>query len=492
MKYYFKWQDKHQSILKGICDFAQARRIKLYIVGGTLRDIFLKREKANPDIDFALKRGAINFTRQLCRELKAGFVVLDKGHGCARLVKKADGLNYTLDFSDFRGKTLQDDLLHRDFTINSLALGLEEVFNRQDLDNSIIDLYGARKDLKSELVRVINSKAFDEDPLRILRAFSLACLFNFKIESRTLKLLSAKKSKLAGVSFERVRDELFKILSTNRSREFIEKLDKYQILPIIFKEIKPMKKMQQGPYHRLDVWGHTLETLKQLELIIQSSFKNSLLNDYLNQDISSGRRRYVLLKLAALLHDIGKPSTLRKEEGKFTFYGHEAVGSRMIKDIAVRLKLSNEETRMLRQITFCHLRPGYLANNDLVTPRAKFRFFRDTADEALSVLLLSLADQRATKGVFATEDSRLRHEKMIRKLIREYFKAQGKKETPRLVNGDDLIKNFKLKPSPLIGKVLAELDELQGIGKTKTKKEGLRAASKIIKDLTLKYHENNQ
>ncbi|MFH0858064.1 MAG: HD domain-containing protein [Candidatus Omnitrophota bacterium] len=481
MDYYLEWKDKHRPILKAVLDFARVKRIKLYIVGGALRDIFLGREKENPDLDFCLKKGAINFSRQLSRELRAGFVILDQEHGCARLVKKINDLNYTLDFSDFRGKTLQDDLLDRDFTINSLALGLEEVFCSPGLDNLVVDLYGARKDLKSKLIRVINPKAFDEDPLRILRAFSLASLFNFGIESKTLKLLESKKTKLSVTSFERIRDEFFKILSSGRAGEFIGELDQYKILPLIFKEIKPLHKLNQGRYHHLDVWGHTLETLRQLELIIKSGFKNIKILDYLFQEISSGRKRYELLKLAALLHDIGKPLTLRKEKGKFTFYGHEAVGSRMIKDIGVRLKLSNEETRMLRQITFCHLRPGYLANNDLVSPRAKFRFFRDTGSESLSVLLLSLADQRATKGVFATEDSRLRHEKMIKKLVREYFKDLETKEIPRLVNGDDLIKKFKLKPSPLIGKVLAELDELQGIGKIMSKSNGLKAAAAIIK-----------
>ncbi|MFH1396995.1 MAG: HD domain-containing protein [Candidatus Omnitrophota bacterium] len=484
MKYYFKWQDKHKQILKVIYNFSGAKKIKLYIVGGALRDIFLKREKENPDIDFCLKKGAINFARQLAKELKCGFVVLDPAHGCARLVHKAKDKIYTLDFSDFRGKDLREDLYLRDFTVNSLSLGLESVFKKNDFRRVLIDPYGGVKDLEKKVIRLVNPKAFDQDPVRILRAFSLASKFNFKIHPNTFQLARLKKKSITQVSWERIRDELFKILATGNAGEFIEKLDKEGMLKLILPEIKLMHKLNQGPYHHLDVWGHTLETLRQLELIIKSGFKNIKIRDCLSQEISSGRQRLELLKLAALLHDVGKPSTLRKEKGKFTFYGHEAVGSRMIKDIAVRLKLSNEETRRLRLITFCHLRPGYLANNNLVTPRAKFRFFRDTADEALSVLLLSLSDQRATKGVFATEDSRLRHEKMIRKLIREYFKVLETKETPRLVNGDDLVNNFKLKPSPLIGKILAELDELQGIGRIKTKKQGLKRALGIINNFS--------
>jgi hypothetical protein len=131
-------------------------------------------------------------------------------------------------------------------------------------------------------------------------------------------------------------------------------------------------------------------------------------------------------------------------------------------------------------MVFWHLRPGYLADNEEISPRAKFRYFRDTASEAVSVLLISIADQRSTKGPLTTDESRRQHEKTVFGLIKEYFRKKKEKKPKRIINGNDLINKFKLEPSPLIGKVLREIEELQAIGKVKGKKEALKIAEKII------------
>ena len=128
-----------------------------------------------------------------------------------------------------------------------------------------------------------------------------------------------------------------------------------------------------------------------------------------------------------------------------------------------------------------HLRPGYLADNEEITPRAVFRYFRDTREEALSILLLSIADQRATKGPLTSKSSRIRHEKVVSSLIKEYFRRKKEKKLPRLINGDDLQKKFGLEPSPLIGKVLKEIEELQAIGNVTTKKQALEEAQHILR-----------
>ncbi len=152
----------------------------------------------------------------------------------------------------------------------------------------------------------------------------------------------------------------------------------------------------------------------------------------------------------------------------------------MASDIGIRLKLSNEEVRILRKIVLLHLRPGYMVTNAVLTPRARFRFFRDAAAEAVSVLMVSWADERATRGYLLLDKIRKRYERLMPRLIREYFVKKRKTEPTRLVNGNDLMERFKLKPSPLIGKILRELEELQAIGKIKTKTEGLKAAARII------------
>ncbi|MDD5255013.1 MAG: HD domain-containing protein, partial [Candidatus Omnitrophica bacterium] len=251
------------------------------------------------------------------------------------------------------------------------------------------------------------------------------------------------------------------------------------VIDALIPEFRPMRGLSQGPYHHLDVWKHTLETLKQLEKVFKE-LKNQRIQGYLDRHICAERSRRSLMKLGALFHDVGKPAARRRLGGKTIFHGHERIGARIAEDVSRRLKLSNDEIDSLKKMVFWHLRPGYLADNARVSPRAKFRYFRDTAQEGLSVLILSIADQRATRGRLTSRASRLQHEQVARSLMRQYLKDERKTKLPRLVTGDDLIA-LGLSPSPLFGKVLAELDELQAIGKIRDKARGLAFARKAIK-----------
>ena len=476
-----KFSKKDESVLRPIYNFAKSKKVKLYLVGGALRDLILKREKENPDFDFCLKKGALDFGRRLGRQLKAAFVVLDEEHAACRLVKRIEGKLYTFDFTDFRAVTLEKDLLHRDFTINSLALELKNVFSNQDLNALIIDPYLGKNDLARKIIKVTGINSFKEDPLRILRAFSFSCRLAFTLDKETLRLAKKEKKLIISVSSERIREELFKIFESRIAYDSLVVLDKIKILEIIFPEIKPMRGIGQGPYHHLDVWQHTLETLKQFELIIKSVKQNPQINNYLEEEVSGLRKRSSLLKFACILHDVGKPGALRREKGKIIFHGHERVGLGLTRVIWRRLKLSNEEGRSLEKIVLWHLRPGYLADYEHPTARAVFRYFRDTASDALAVLLLSLADQRATKGPLTTALSRLRHEKLVKSLIRKLLKKQNEKKIIRFLNGNEVMKKFKLPASPLIGTVLDALQEAQAIGKIKNKKEALELAAKLTK-----------
>ncbi|MBU4346841.1 MAG: HD domain-containing protein [Candidatus Omnitrophica bacterium] len=474
---------KEYNLIKTVLESAKKKKKKLYLVGGILRDMLLNRDKKNLDFDFCLRKGAIGFGRKLAEEVRAGFVVLDKEHGACRLVKKMDTGICTLDFSDFREKTIEGDLRHRDFTINALALELEKNWrwDNKNLTNLVIDPYGGREDLRAKRIRFVNKKGFDEDPLRILRAFSLSAILGFKIDKETLKLIKLKANKLPHVSFERIRDELFKILDGPNSFDYFIQLDKLKILPIIIPEIEEMRGVKQGPYHHLDVLRHSLETIRQFEYLIEELKNNSQVQDYLDEIISGQRKRSALIKLGALLHDIGKPSTLRREGGKTKFHGHERKGLDITRGIARRLRLSNDELTSLEKMVFWHLRPGYLADNEEITARARFRYFRDAAEEAVSILLISISDQRSTRGRLTSKTSRIYHEKVALNLIKEYFRRKQEKRLPRLVTGHDLLNKFKLEPSPLIGKILSEIEELQAIGKIKSKKEALVEAKRMIK-----------
>jgi len=476
-----KFNPKIQDTLNPIYNFAKSRKVKLYLVGGALRDLILGRARDNPDFDFCLKKGALKFGEKLACQMRCAFVLLDEEHAACRLVKKTGQKIYTFDFSDFRALTLEKDLLHRDFTINSMAVDLADAVSGQDLSKLIIDPYAGREDLKGKVIRVTSEVSFKEDPLRILRAFSFSCALGFEVNRKTLKLAKQTKDKISLVSSERIREELFKILDTTAAYDSLVLLDKLKILEIIFPEIKPMRRIGQGPYHHLDVWQHTLETLKQFELILKSVKKDPQIQGYLQEEIAGLRKRSSLLKLACILHDVGKPKALRRQKKKIIFHGHERVGLGLTRLICRRLKLSNDESRHLGKIVLWHLRPGYLADNPPPTRRAVFRYFRDTGSDALGVLLLSLADQRATKGPLTTADSRIRHERTVKALIRKLLKQKDEKKLARFLNGNDLMKKFKLPASPLIGKLLTELEEAQAIGSIKEKKEAWQLAARLVK-----------
>ena len=473
--------EKDKIILKPVYNFAKPRKVRLYLVGGALRDLILGRQKENPDFDFCLKRRAIKFGATLAKHMRCGFVVLDEEHAACRLVKKIGGKVYTFDFADFRAATLEKDLLHRDFSINSMALEFKDVFSGKDLSALIIDPYSARADLKRKVIRVTGKNYFKEDPLRILRAFSFSCMLGFTLDKETLRLAKKEKHLISGVSSERIREELFKIFDSSAAYTSLAMLDKLRILEIIFPEIKPMRGIGQGPYHHLDVWQHTLETLNQFELLLKAFKQDLEISRYLSQELSSLRKRSSLLKLACILHDVGKPKALRREKGKIIFHGHERIGLGLARIICRRLKLANDETRSLERIVLWHLRPGYLADNGRPTERAVFRYFRDTGSDALAVLLLSLADQRATKGPLTTALSRVRHEKTAKALIHRLLTREKEKKPVPFLNGNDLMRKFKLPPGPLIGKILSGLDEAQAIGKVKNKAEAIRLAAAIIK-----------
>lgn len=458
-----------------IAALAKKEARDLYLVGGFLRDLILMREKTSLDLDFCLKNGAIDFGRKVAKALKAGFVVLDKDHGCSRVVYK-DQENHkilTFDFVDFRGKDLKEDLRKRDFTINTLAMRLS------DLRGGILDYFGARRDIAKKVVSVVNNDSFDDDPLRIMRAFSLSAIFDFKIAPSTMRLIEKKKEALKDVAGERLRDELFKILDGSCAWKYLKLMDQHGILEMVIPQIVVMHNVAQGGYHHLDVWGHSLETVKQLEKLLLRLKDNKDLSVYLEIVLAAGRKRRQLLKLAALLHDIGKPKAHEVKAGKTMFHGHERIG-RIISDaVSERLRLSTTERFALDTIIFWHLRPGYLADNAVLTKRAIHRYFRDTEEEAVSVLLVSISDQRSTRGPMATKASRLRHEKISFELIDEYFQRLQQEPLERLIDGTDLIKKLRLEPGPIFSEILDAVEEAQIENKIKTKAQALILAKKI-------------
>ena len=495
------------SYFKTLKRLSLKRGASVYLVGGFLRDQFLNRE--GYDFDFTVSEDAIALSKAFSRIIKGAFVLLDEEHPCGRVVKKEDNSLWTFDFSDFRAPTLEKDLSLRDFTINTLCLNIKDI-NEDDFDlKGTLDYQGAVKDLTSKTVRMVAARAFLDDPLRLMRAFSLFAQLGFKIEAKTFKQIQKDVGLINKVSTERVREELFKVLSSNLTFETFIMMKKANLLDKVIPQLSIMEGIHQGGYHHLDVWHHSLEVMKQFEELVKEielgvigseakkfikessrpfevpliKSKDSLnfIHDYLQQEIAGGHKRYALLKFACLVHDIGKPGTKKKEANRMTFHGHEHVGADITRIIAKQLKLSVKERHFLEDMVTYHLRPGYLSNFKKPSDRMVFRFLRDTKEEALSVLLLALADQRATRGPLTTKIKHEHHRKVCWQTIEQFIESANKNPEVRLITGNDLIKRLKLKPSPLFAKILNNVGEAQSLGKILTKDEALALARKIVK-----------
>lgn len=459
--------------LSFVCAALKGCDARVFLVGGALRDYYLNRRGF--DFDFAVDKGAIALSRQFARRIKGAFVLLDAEHGSARVVKELDGVIWTFDFTDWRAASIEKDLRLRDFTINALAVDI-----RAEDDASILEVESSRQDLKAGVVRMVNPQVFEDDPLRLLRAFSLQASLGFKIDAKTKKQVKKDAHLIPHVASERIRDEIFKVLASSRAYATLADMDKVGLLAHVIPQITVMYGVKQGGYHHLDVWKHSLEVIAQMEDLVGEMSGNERMKAYLLENIGGGHSRLALLKMAALLHDIGKPETRRQDGSRMTFHSHEHAGERITRQVAKQLKLSVKERFFLEDAVRMHLRPGYLSNFKRPSDKAVFRYLRDTKAEAVSLAVLGLADQAATRGALTTKSKHKHHAEICHMLIDRYFELKDQKPQKRLLTGNDLIKVLKLKPSVLFGRILSHVEEASALGKIKTKGEALVLARQMV------------
>ncbi|MBP7088498.1 MAG: CCA tRNA nucleotidyltransferase [Candidatus Omnitrophica bacterium] len=449
--------------------------IDVWLVGGVLRDIYLGKIDKLTDFDFCVQKNTTLLAKKFALSIAAKFIVLDKNQESLRVILKHKGKTYTYDFTRMRGSNIIQDLSSRDFSINTLAVKLE------NKNLKLMDNFRALKDLKSEVIRIVKPKVIVEDPLRILRGFAFMANYGFRIEDKTLRVMVKSKGLIKKSSPERINEELFKIFKSRYSYKTIKLMSETKMIDEIIAGISKMRNVYQGSFHHLDVWEHSIETLKQFELLYSRNLsKKKELVSYLEEELAQNRKRIQILKLACLLHDIGKPLAKARLKKKTIFHTHEKIGRDLANDISDELRISLKEKEVLKQMIFWHLRPGYLADQIKPTRRAIYRFFRDTQKEGVGIIILSLSDWRATRGPETSEKKRKKHERIMLSLITKYFREQKRKPLPRLVDGYNIMKRFHLAPGPLIGVILQKIAEEQALGEISTIKEAYNLAKKVI------------
>ncbi len=454
---------------------------KIWLVGGFLRDVLLGRPTS--DVDLAIDGDAKSLATRFARAHGRSVFALDEDRGTYRVVLESKNGKIDFDFSQLQGKGILGDLQRRDFTINALALPLS-FWGPPRWSDHILDPTGGRADLKARRIRCVHRTSLADDPVRLLRAYRFSAELNFSLTPETILDVRRHRRLLGKSAPERVREELLRLLATSQAAQTLTEMDRTGLLSVLIPEVEPMRKTGRTYYGVGGVLTHSLAAVGSLEKLLDElptqfpSFHRPLVN-HLKETVG-GHPRYAHLKLVELFHDIGKPATAKKEGGKLHFYGHDAVGARLVTKIAARLRLSSNESKSLSRQVGAHMRPGNLGHAPVLTDRAIYRFYRDLEGDAVGLLIVALGDH------FTYLTPRVRRSRKdpvfltIRKMLSHYFLRPEVVEPPKIIDGNDLMKSLKLKPSPEVGRLLSAIRESQASGEVKTKKEALALAKSLL------------
>ena len=452
------------------------KNIRIWFVGGLIRDCILDKIQEPFDFDIIVEpaESTLTITTSLAEKLKAHYFILDSERNTYRITHP----KFQMDINAIRGKELIDDLFLRDFSINSISISLEEVCKALQENYSLLpyqDYFGGVEDLSHKIIRAQNPNSFQDDPLRILRAFRFASQGLGCIEDSTFEAMIHEKSSLNRISTERIRDEFCYLLKNEDSFSTICEMEKSGILEIFFPFLPLFESIDQTYTSKLQVKQHSLSTLYYLEQIL-SRVKNNdfpfskLLSEILSQKFSGQRSGFELLKIACLLHDIGKPFTLTQEEDRLRFFNHEIIGAAKACEWLEFMKFSTMETLFIRNLIECHMRPHNLSNAEKLTSRAKYRYFRESLHFGIPLLVLALADAYATRMIPMGE--LVEYESFVREMLVFYSIPAQINPCPYL-NGHEIMDILGLSPSPRIGQMLEELLELQSLGQINSKEEAI-------------------
>jgi len=425
-----------QIIIKIIADIENGG-FEAYLVGGCVRDFLLGKEPADWDIATNANPKEIEKIIQITgRETfyendfwTVGVVCPELDTNTSDRIVEITTYRAETTYSDKRhpdkimpAKIIEEDLARRDFTVNAMALKISKAKKM-----TIIDPFCGKKDLKSKIIRAVNNPEdrLNEDALRMLRAVRFSTCLGFKIESKTEEAIRSHSRSLKLISQERIRDELIKIINSNRADQGIEALRIFGLLKYIIPELEEGYEVGQNKHHIYDCYQHNLLSLKYAA---EKGFNFNV-------------------RMAALLHDIAKPRTKAGNGPDATFYNHETVGARMAKVILERLKFPKKDIQKIVTLVCYHL---FYYNVGEVTESSVRRLVRNVGPENIDELLEVRMADRIGSGVPKAEPYKLRH---LRYLIDKA--AQDPLSVKMLaVNGNDIITTLNIQPGPRVGFIL--------------------------------------
>ena len=456
---------------------AAARSLKVYLVGGSVRELALGRDVQ--DLDLAVSAQTLELARDLAEALGGTYVLLDEAERTARVVWQGE----ILDLAEFRAPSLAGDLKARDFTLNSLAVALNAVLGEEPPE--LIDPWGGLEDLAQGRLRMVAPENFRDDPLRLLRAYRFAASHGFEITPETTDAIRDMAPEFSRVAGERVHQELFVLLKAPRAYPVLEAMASVGLLAQVFPELAAMKGVEQNGYHHLDVYGHSLKTVACMEEVLAApeAYFGSLAAEVVHYARTPPKT--VLLKLAALFHDVGKPvvAERRTDPDRYTFYYHEKVGLEIFIQVAERLRCSQAEIKTVTTLIQLHMRPFLLLpafRERELSFRALGRLVRAARAELPGLFALAMADSLAGQGPLKPADSEAVLADMAEaawQFLKERLEPQER--LPKLVTGHDLIR-LGLDPGPRFRELLTAVEEAQWEGTVGTREEALALLRRLV------------
>ena len=475
-----------------------------HYVGGIVRNSLLGNPSS--DVDITLPANEVKqAAKELARRLNAAVFEVDAELGVWRLVTHQEKIQ--IDLTAYQGANLKEDLLRRDFSFNALAYPVAahpeiQIAPRENTtahlwlknvqENLIVDETNGVQDLQSCFIRLNGAMHFREDPLRMLRAFRFAAELGFTILPDTLEQIKKDHALIVSSAGERIKEELDRLLNTSHGYEMVCQMDVCGLLTSIFPELEAQRTCAEVYYGPGGVLKHTLLVLRRMEYLLdhpEEAFPKYC------EKLKPFVRNKALYKMAALLHDVAKPTTAKVQGDRLRFFYHEQQGARMARVILKRLHYSGADIRMICAMIGEHLRPSNLASNNVLTDRGVYHFFRDLQEAGIPLLLLCWADytsyisdeqlmqilpRSADRLMTITQAKReenvgktLRHLQVLSVLFGKYFDQPQKVHPTRLITGKDIMRECHLPPGPKVGEILEAVSEAQVEGKVMTPQQAL-------------------
>ncbi|MCD8024432.1 MAG: HD domain-containing protein, partial [Candidatus Gastranaerophilales bacterium] len=325
-----------------------------------------------------------------------------------------------------------------------------------------VDKNGGKKDYENKIIRTYKLSNLSDDYLRMLRAYRFSSVLGFKLDESVFNFIKENASKLENVSKERINQELIKTFQGDFLPEAILNMDLSGILEVIFPVFTEIKKIPPNSHHHLDLFHHSVETVKNIRINKPE------------------------LKIAALLHDLAKPDcwTIDREKGRHRFIGHDEKGGKKVIPILKRLKFSNRQIEYISKMIKYHIYPSALMASPDLTEKAIIRFVRKIGGDTMDLIELARADRLSAKGKAVTDEMVEKNLSNLEFLKKKYEEIAPKMRTmPKLTDGNEIMQILEIPPSPILKEIIEEIKELQLEGIINTKKD----AKNYILSLKSKY-----